>query len=557
METLDNSPPHPSPSLGRKYSSSQHREDLTVLTSEGDSGHIPPGRRELAAQSVTSDPVGQSRVSLPEGHNSRGLPPRDSEAMDHAVECVTSNNVLLLKSLLEKGVPVHQRLSSSGEHAGKTLLEVACDPATNFTTFETLLGLADPEQLRTSQELIQNLMVDSPERDQKLKALLDKGTDPNLILGGNSPSLVSYLLREKHDAAMILLDKGADPRATTIDGMDAAQAAASRGNVIMLQRIQFDLPGFDWARICRSGFSIINSNGSKRTTKLECNAVYLAAFKGYDDVIHFYSTIKLDMINYVNDSHRRPIHAAAESGSVSCIRVLHENRADLTAQDHKGFTALHIAVDYGHEAAVKALLKLDGERLSTICDDEGFTPFMRALWNGLPDVISTFTGDQCSFNSGPSLNTMLIGETIDRLIKLGNPTYCEALLQNISCTDFEACELPCGCNPVMIAVHEKKATMLQRLLEWGCSRFDGSCSTHFPNGYEALRTISQDPELNQVLPLLLSVYLEKGIHWAACSIFPIHAAATSGNCTAIQIIIQHIQTHEVMYRYVLVVSYQT
>lgn len=489
------------------------------------------------------------------------------EALELAGTSVAANATPFLDLLLKKGVSVHQRPPSNGGPMRRTLLEIACAPGSRTTapTFEKLLDNAVPERLNdvddTNQGLIHHLIVPGPWRDQKLIALLKrKGTNPNLMRWGRSPALVSYILERQHDAAMILLEHGADPALATTDGMDAALAAASRGSLRMLEKIKSMVgPEFDWKRTCKSHFTIIHPEGGQvTTTASNCNALHLAAFNGFDIIIQFYCiSFDMDPNHAIVDDLTRPVHLAAVGGSAPCIRVLHEYGADLTLQAIHGHTALHTAVRSSQVQAVKTLLELGGARLNAIVDNEKLTPFMHALQTGVPSVIKLFPDvETFKTEANPSAaRSKFIGETIEMVIRSGDLVQCKNLLSVTSLEDFETCPLRCdGCSPVMLAIREGNVAVLKWLLEEKCTGLIGSCPVHFRRhvqpGYNALISACDNPQLNGALPALLSVYLRHGLDWTIAPVSPIHAAARANNLAAIKIILLHMRAKDLSYRYV-------
>lgn len=222
-----------------------------------------------------ADPNAGANLSVEDklGHTRLGGP----DAQELAAQCIQANDVdsldLLLgngildqrppsdgsptgKTLFAKRISVHQRPNSGGP----TLLEVACGRGVDYSTFKKVLDFADPKSLDDvddmSLEFIHHLIPWSKGRDEKLKLLLDKGANPDLMRWG-SPALVSYIVEKQFSAAMILLDEGADPTKTTMFGMDATLAAASRGRVEILRRIQAIVPGdFSWGRTCETRLTV-------------------------------------------------------------------------------------------------------------------------------------------------------------------------------------------------------------------------------------------------------------------------------------------------------------
>jgi hypothetical protein len=179
---------------------------------------------------------------------------------------IRGSHVLLIDSLLRKGLSVH-----GSEKYPNILspLQMACVPGNalcSHATFQRLLKHVDPERINevdknTGQGIIHNLIDPRvSERDIKLLAFLAAGADPNLPRWGKSPALVSFTLEKQVDAALILLQHGADPTHATKDGIDAALAAASRGSIRLLEKIKSIVPkGYNWQRTCRSHFTISRS----------------------------------------------------------------------------------------------------------------------------------------------------------------------------------------------------------------------------------------------------------------------------------------------------------
>ena len=61
-------------------------------------------------------------------------------------------------------------------------------------------------------------------------------------------------------------------------------------------------------------------------------------------------------VNTQNAVGETPVHWMAALGDGAAIRLLANAGADLSAQDHQGNTALHLAVTGAHESAVAALI---------------------------------------------------------------------------------------------------------------------------------------------------------------------------------------------------------
>ena len=81
-----------------------------------------------------------------------------------------------------------------------------------------------------------------------------------------------------------------------------------------------------------------------------------------------------------------PLHYAAMSNSVGCIKLLQEHKADLNTKNMQGRTPLHFAAEQGHTDAVDCLLQLGAD--PNIRDVNGWAPLRLAIKGDFQDVIS-------------------------------------------------------------------------------------------------------------------------------------------------------------------------
>ncbi|CAI4214859.1 unnamed protein product [Parascedosporium putredinis] len=417
---------------------------------------------------------------------------------------VVANATPLLDLLLERGVSVHSR--------GISTVSIALLRA-SFTFGESKCAQPGSEA----------------------DGLAGEGGRPKLDAVGKTPTLVSFILERQIDAALILLGKGADPSLPTKEGMDAALASASRGCMRVLEKIRAMAPtDFNWARTCRSHFTIIHPGGAQvTTTASNCSALHLAAFNGYDLVLQYYlNNFKLDVNSQIQDDQRRPIHFAAISGQAQ---------------------------------AVKMLLGLDPHSLA---DNEMMTPFMHALRIGFVEIIKLFVEVDKSPEptpvpapasapdrqpQDPPLRTRMIGETIDSVVRSGDVRHCRSLLSVLSIEDFAMMPLKCeGCTPLILAIRENKADVLEWMLTNECKGFTGSCPAHFRRsrqlGFDALNLLCERPRLIKLLPKMLEAYLREGIDWTSACLSPIHMAARANNIDAIDDIVRHVKHDALKYR---------
>ncbi|KAK2039216.1 ankyrin [Colletotrichum somersetense] len=291
-----------------------------------------------------------------------------------AVQClkraIQLDHTELVVKLLELRVSVH------APHEGISALETACMPQSTCqpAMFEQLLEHADVSKLDDVNSLGVGLLYRFLDHkilhhEHKLSAILRKGCDPNAKTPGGAPMVVAYIEERRTDAALALLEAGADPAASSKTGADAALAAASQGNLRVLLKIKESCSGFDWGKTCTHDFHRMHDPGARvdpgARRKKDCNALHLAAASGSSDVIQFYLEVSdLDVESQTADGWR-PIHfaaAACDDIDGSCVRVLLEHGADPTAElpSQGHWNPLSLATGTGSEAA-KALLELGSE----------------------------------------------------------------------------------------------------------------------------------------------------------------------------------------------------
>jgi ankyrin repeat protein len=484
------------------------------------------------------------------------------EAMTLINAAVTANHVEFLEMMLDHGVSVHQRATTGLQ---RTPIELACLPnGTTAATFDLLLRYATDAKLNeldsSKQAPIHYLTSQNVfQRDLKLKSLLKKGADPNLKRWGKAPALISYILDKQIDMAMVLINEGADPTARTKDGMDAILAAASRGSIRILERLRTKLAGsgYDWGTTCRSHFTILHPGGKQVTTAASgCNALHLASFNGHDLSLMFYlqNFPHVDKDARVQEDLRTPVHFAAIGGSVSCIRVLADHKADLNARMLDGSTPLHIAVRGSQVQAVNALLKLVPH---DPVDKENLTPLFHALRCGVKEIIKMFMN--LPIVGRPVVVSQKrkaeVARAVEMVISSGDLGQCKTLLAVTSAQEIRTALLKCrGCSPLTFAIRKQNPNIVNWLLEEiGCSGFIGSCLYHASKekrGSNALNDICENPRLQACISPILDAYLEAGIPWPSMSAGALHSCAISDNVDGIGRVVQHIRVNALKYRYV-------
>jgi len=93
-------------------------------------------------------------------------------------------------------------------------------------------------------------------------------------------------------------------------------------------------------------------------------------------------------INITNLSKRIRLHFAAQSGCIQCIKLLVENKSDLSIGDERANTPLHLAAISGSADSVKYLIE-NGADL--ILDNKDKHTALHMILNSLPNVEDIMT----------------------------------------------------------------------------------------------------------------------------------------------------------------------
>ncbi|KAK3248559.1 hypothetical protein CYMTET_31089 [Cymbomonas tetramitiformis] len=169
---------------------------------------------------------------------------------------------------------------------------------------------------------------------EMLRELVDKGADVDAEDGEGHTALTVALAGGQEAAARALLEAGAGVNAGT--GRRPLHAAAERGTVELVRELLEKSAEVDAEdREGRTALTVALAFGQEAAARalLEAGAGVNAG------------------------TGRRPLHAAAERGTVELVRELLEKSAEVDAEDREGRTALTVALAFGQEAAARALLE--------------------------------------------------------------------------------------------------------------------------------------------------------------------------------------------------------
>ncbi|MDR2451345.1 MAG: ankyrin repeat domain-containing protein [Candidatus Accumulibacter sp.] len=170
------------------------------------------------------------------------------------------------------------------------------------------------------------------------------------------------IIRGDTDAAIALIHRGMD--VNTVD---------RRGNTLLIQSIQRDLPGlFDFLMQRRARINLRNIHGE--------TALSLAAYFGRAN----FARRLIDAGAEVNFFGWPPLVYAACNGHTEIVDMLISKGAEINAKTENGSTALFFASRFGHLETVRALLRHRAD--PTLVNDHDESALDWAMKTGNTDI---------------------------------------------------------------------------------------------------------------------------------------------------------------------------
>ncbi|KZL87412.1 ankyrin unc44 [Colletotrichum incanum] len=477
-----------------------------------------------------------------------------------AVQClklaVQQEHTYLVAKLLELGVSVHARCENVSVLESACMPHSTCQPA----MFDKLIEHADSSKLNDVNSFGIGLLFRLLDHRvlhhrHKLSTIVRKGCDPNTKTPSGVPMVVAYIEERQTESALVLLEAGADPAALSKSGLDAALAAASRGDLLVLNKIKSIRSSFDWNKSCTYDFCRMDTGGDPGiTTKRGCNALHLAASNSYADVLRFYFTISdLDVESQTADGWR-PIHFAAayHGGDGSCVRVLLEHGADPTATlpSRKHWNPLTLALVSGCEA-VRPLLNLGSEVVSRMNVPTAFVAAIQSGNRELTELFRPFINEMVIKPDGKKGQTSVVGAVLELCIEENDEDLATRALKMVDPETLNSIRMSCGkCSPIVLAAARGQFTLGKLFLNFGMTTWNlvDRCLRHFIISLDlhypctalhiALMRPSHlpSPDMKEFVMSLLSA-----IDWTRHELSPLHCAASSGVPDRVRTIIDWIR----------------
>ncbi|MBR5894744.1 MAG: ankyrin repeat domain-containing protein [Akkermansia sp.] len=205
-----------------------------------------------------------------------------------------------------------------------------------------------------------------------LRSLIEAGAE---LHSKNSPTSTLYTatLHGHLECVLLLLDKGLSPNETDERGRSLMQVAIEKNQPkIMMALIQ-------------------------KGADIEPSLLHAAAQSGNASCLKIIidSGVRVDTLNEENET---ALAIAAEHGQAACITMLLKSGAFVNAKNKSGRTALHIAARHGHTDAVSALLK--GYANINARDVANNTPLNYAQQHGHKECVKLLLNEEKSRNTG-------------------------------------------------------------------------------------------------------------------------------------------------------------
>jgi ankyrin repeat protein len=290
---------------------------------------LPPGGFTALLLAARAGCVDCVKVLATSGANINEIDPESHTAL---VLALMNGEFDVAGALIDAGIDVNL-----ADNVGRTPLYAAVDAHTMPSSNRPAPKEAD--STLSSMEIIQQLLARGANVNAALRAALpyrtklDRGGDG--VLGAGTTPLLRAAKAGDTPVIKLLLEKGANPKAATRNGVNAIMMAAN------LAAREEDM------------------TGRNKTQKDAIETIILLLAAGTD-------------VNATDTQGRSAAHGAALWGLTDVIRFLHKNGAKLDVKDKRGLTALDTAMGLAggfgfggsasvvHDDTAKAIVELGG-----------------------------------------------------------------------------------------------------------------------------------------------------------------------------------------------------
>ena len=458
--------------------------------------------------------------------------------------------------LLETGVDVN------GPVGFPYALELACIPehSCELGLFQAILEKSDISKLNTVSRdgkelgLIHILASREASEDtlQKLAILLYMGLDVDTRTGKGVPAIIWHLRQRSLVTALWLINCNADLSLTDSHGWDVMHVAAQDNNFEFLKYVVLRRGlTVNWHQSCKASAQ----HGSFKIKG--CNPVHIAASVGAIDCLQFYlDNGHSGLFDEVTPEGFNCLHFAAVKDEPKAIQFIisQKFRHLIHQRSSQGESPLDIAIRFQSIAAIKILLSVGAQE-----EDISFviTPMLLALKHGNGEIVQMLESTQRRENRSKGLGATTPLEymqfILEEAIYNDNVETCQRLV-DFGCPLNKPILLCEACPLLMHALLLERTKVAELILGSGgdlgireplcksCSNGDRD------TGKSVVDIAASSPPLFELLPTLLTKYLQ--CHEAPFleDATPLHYAAAAGNLKGLANLFIHIRLHFDIYR---------
>lgn len=473
---------------------------------------------------------------------------------------LVSHNELISK-LVGLGISVHEASDLLG---GRNAVDACCLQDTGLENLPTILVHADKKQLqpvgRVKNPVLRLLFPPTGSKtakDQlgKLELLLKAGINPD-TQNFTQTTAVHYAAECGNlEALKLLVDFGADLCKKDQYGWSViCFAVGCSGNAEMLKYLRDKLPSDEmWMETFDPSLPI----GPLQLPKyFGCNLFHVAAYRGDLDILHY-----LEQIGCFKDLEAQtadglhPLHFAVCLNRSDTARWLIDRGVDVNATfGSKKSSALHIAC---HGGALKQVMALVEAGALFQPDNTGTTPELMTHPNIRAELLQMLP--RCGVTIPQSVlenlrqgYQIMSAQGLYNAIRNGDMKVCRDIALDPKRLNSALPECS-SCTPLSVALAAGRVDVVELFLRYNATTNTNMCgrlNKWGPMFDTVLTTVVRQPHLNGHLADLLNLSLEQEAHWSTTTeMSRILCIAAAFNGEAVKIILDHIGTHDHLFRY--------
>jgi ankyrin repeat protein len=240
------------------------------------------------------------------------------------------------------------------------VLLVGCENTALTSDSESQVASLESEsETSLDEQLVQAIADDD---SAGVASLLEAGADPNAQAAPGRPVLFQAALHGKSEVAKLLIDRGADVHAETVDGAILVKAAGKGHEQIV--------------KLLLDAGADVDSLGKEGAN--EQTAVFAAAISDDTEIVELLIQHGVD-VNQTDLGGNTPLCiATGYSPNAETVSLLLENGANIDHQNDQGETALYQAVrkaNFSNSFDIEIIhILLENGAALNIADDQGNTP---------------------------------------------------------------------------------------------------------------------------------------------------------------------------------------